>query len=140
MAMAHGLLVRKTKMETDKSNLIDTVTEMSQVFEVLMNKTKDEQEEYWNSLTEEQRLMAFCSVVRRIHKGEIEQMGSYRYVLYDVFGFGYEAYTLAQEAGYLEIHNAIVDSNFKERFLKGFCEAYDIEDADAKIKQFMEHI
>jgi hypothetical protein len=46
--------------------------------------------------------------VRRIHKGEVEDRGSYRHVLYSVFGFGPEAYTLAQGAGYLDIHNSIV--------------------------------
>ena len=102
-----------------------------------MNKAKAEQEEYWNSLTEEQRLMAFCAVTRRIFDGEIQQRGSYRYVLYSVFGFGPEAYGLAQEAGYLTIHNAIVDSNHDADILARFCEKYGIDNSDAKITDFL---
>lgn len=102
-----------------------------------MNKAKAEQEEYWNSLSEEQRLMAFCAVTRRIFDGEIQQRGSYRYILYDVFGFAPEAYGLAQEAGYLEIHNAIVDSNHDSNLLHKFCEKYNIADADNKVYDFL---
>lgn len=137
MAMAHGLLVRKTKMETDKLSFIDFMNEIAEVFEESMNKVKAEQEEYWNSLTEEQRLMVFCAVTRRIFDGEIQQRGSYRYILYNVFGFGPEAYGLAQEAGYLAIHNAIVDSNHDSDLLHKFCEKYNIDDADSKVSGFL---
>lgn len=127
-------------MEKDDKSLGDILNEISSEFEKAMDAARIEQDEYWESLTHDQQLMAFCSVARRIHQGEIKEKGSYRYVLYDVFGFGYEAYVLAQEAGYLEIHNAIVDSNFKEELLKEFCDASGIEDADTKIKQFMERV
>ena len=69
---------------------------------------EDEQEQYWNSLSKEQQLNAFCAVVRRIYKGELEDNGTYRYILYNIFGFGPEAYVQAQIAGFLSLHNAIV--------------------------------
>jgi hypothetical protein len=81
------------------------------LYQEAMESFEKEQEEYWNSLTKEQQLKAFCAVVRRIYKGELVDQGSYRYVLYDVFGFGPEAYTQAQDAGYLDIHNAIEVKN-----------------------------
>lgn len=124
-------------METDKKSFIDALSEISQAFETFINEIKAEQEEYWNSLTEEQRLMVFCAVTRRIFDGEIQQRGSYRYILYDVFGFGPEAYGLAQEAGYLAIHNAIVDSNHDSDLLHKFCEKYNIDDADSKVSNFL---
>ena len=74
-----------------------------------MKNFEDNSESYWNNLNKEQRLNAFCAVVRRIYKGEIEKRGTYRYVLYDVFEFGPEAYAPAQMAGYLDIHNLIFD-------------------------------
>lgn len=84
---------------------------IGEVFANEFNKHIDEleehQEQYWNSLTKDQQLMAFCAVVRRIFKGEVEQEGSYRYLLYDVFEFGPESYVAAQVAGYLTIHNLI---------------------------------
>jgi hypothetical protein len=70
-------------------------------------------EAFWESLTKEQQLQAFCAVSRRIRKGEIELGGSYRYVLYQVFGFGPEAYAPAMYAGYMDIHNAICADGLK---------------------------
>ena len=64
-------------------------------------------DEWWNSLSIEEREDAFYAVVKRIYQGEIVERGSYRYVLYEVFGFGPEAYGLGMECGYLELHNAI---------------------------------
>jgi hypothetical protein len=72
-----------------------------------IQEMETEQESFWNSLTEDQRLMAFCAVARRIHKGDVVDRGTYRYVLYDVFGFSPESYMPAQVAGYMDIHNAI---------------------------------
>ena len=92
---------------SDTEKALVELEETSNAFMNAMNKIKDEQEAYWDSLTKEEQLKAFCAVARRIHKGEVELRGSYRYVLYNVFGFGPEAYAQAQLAGYLDIHNAI---------------------------------
>jgi len=106
-------------MEEDKKkSLVDALQDFSEVFNSVMAQEEDLSEEYWNSLTKEQQLQAFCAVVRRIHKGDIELRGSYRYVLYDVFGFGMEAYTAAQMAGYLEIHNSIYTAQELEEIKK----------------------
>ena len=69
----------------------------------------------WNSFSSEDQLDLFIAVVRRIYKGEYELKGSYREVLYDVFGFGPEAYVPAQMAGYLDIHNACVLDQEKKK-------------------------
>jgi hypothetical protein len=87
--------------------LQDALEEISKTFNEAMKVHEDRSEQYWNSLTKEQQLDAFCAISRRIYSGEIEDQGSYRYVLYDVFGFGPEAYAQAQLAGYLAIHNSI---------------------------------
>jgi len=81
--------------------------DFQQEFDKAIQLMEQEQEQYWNSLTKEQQLMAFCAIVRRVFKGEVEDEGTYRYVLYDVFGFGPESYLPAQVAGYLTIHNLI---------------------------------
>lgn len=108
--------------------------EISKIFNEAMQALEDEQEQFWNGLSKEDQLKAFCAVSRRIFKGEIEAKGSYRYVLYEVFGFGPEAYAQAQDAGYLGIHNAIVDEGYDSRLLTAFCKKYDIEDAEAKVQ------
>lgn len=66
-------------------------------------------DEYWDSLSYEDQLKAFYSVAKRIYQGEIKDKGSYRYILYDIFGFGPEAYVLGMDCGYMYLHNAIVD-------------------------------
>ena len=106
-------------------------------FNAVMEHIKNEEETYWNSLTKEQQLCVFNSVCRRIVKGELEDKGSYRYVLYDVFGFGMEAYARAQMAGYLTIHNSIWDSQQEEKLLAAFAKSLGVEDPEKKAKDFL---
>lgn len=92
---------------SDDKDLSDILNEISKTFNESMKEIEKESEEYWNSLSKEDQLKVFCAVSRRIYKGEIEDKGTYRYVLYQTFGFGPEAYAPAQMSGYLDIHNAI---------------------------------
>lgn len=119
---------------SDKKLTCDDLIDFSNQFNDVMNEIEKNSEEYWNSLSKEHQLAAFCAVSRRIHKAEIVDQGTYRYALYDVFGFGPEAYAPAQLAGYLAIHNSIMGPDHDERLLKAFCVKYGIEDADAKIR------
>lgn len=64
---------------------------------------------FWNSLSYEDRCNAFHAVVNRIRVGELEQKGSYRYVLYQVFDFDMDMYTRGMECGYMTLHNVIGD-------------------------------
>ncbi len=98
-------------MNEKQAEAMQALKEFSVLFTESMNKLEQEQEQYWNSLSKDQQLSAFCSVVRRIYRGELQECGSYRYVLYSVFGFGPEAYAAAQMAGYLSIHNILVDAS-----------------------------
>jgi hypothetical protein len=81
---------------------------LQQSYEARRPAVIQKQEEFWNSFSKEDQLALFCAVIRRIHQGEIVDQGSYRHVLYTVFEFDRSAYGLAQEAGFLDIHNAIV--------------------------------
>jgi hypothetical protein len=114
----------------------DDLIELSKQFNDVMNEIEKNSEEYWNSLSKEHQLAAFCAVSRRIYQAEIVDQGTYRHALYGVFGFGPESYAPAQLAGYLAIHNSIMASDHDERLLKAFCVKFGIEDADAKIKDF----
>jgi len=66
-------------------------------------------EKYWDGLSYDDRLMAFSSVVKRIVKGDLKDRGSYRYVLYDVFGFDMDSYGIGMQCGYMDLHNSVVD-------------------------------
>ena len=98
---------------SDNEDRLKALDEISKIFNEAMAEVEKESEDYWNSLSKEDQLKAFCAISRRIYKGEIEERGSYRYVLYDVFGFGPEAYAQAQMSGYLEIHNSIYAGGLK---------------------------
>ena len=114
-------------MDEKTEKALQELSEISERFQESMKAEEEHQEQYWNSLSKEQQLMAFCAISRRIFDGEIKQGGSYRYVLYDVFGFGPEAYVPAQCAGYLEIHNAIFTGKDEERILKQFADYAKID-------------
>lgn len=64
-------------------------------------------DDWWNSLSQEGREHAFYAVVKRLHQGEIVERGSYRYVLYDVFGFDGSMYSRGMSCGYMSLHNSI---------------------------------
>lgn len=92
---------------TDKSKLLDALSEMSEQMNADAARYEQENDAWWNGLTETEREDAFYAVVKRIYQGEIKERGSYRYVLYEVFGFGPQMYMLGMECGYMELHNAI---------------------------------
>lgn len=89
-------------------DFLNSLEKLSSLFREAMEESEKESETFWTSLTHDQQLQAFCAVVRRIYQGEVVDKGSYRHVLYTTFNFGQEAYALAQYAGYLTIHNALV--------------------------------
>ena len=116
--------------EQDKVSL----DEISRAWNEAMDAIEQDSERYWNSLTKEQQLDAFCAVCRRIYKGDVVDKGTYRYVLYNVFGFGPEAYAQAQLAGYLTIHNSIFDADHDDRLLQQFVKFCGLD--QAKISEF----
>lgn len=90
-----------------KKSLMDTLTELGELQEDLEKQTEREMDEWWNAMPKEDQMKAFYSVVKRLVDGELEQKGSYRYVLYDVFGFGPESYMLGMMCGFMSLHNSI---------------------------------
>ena len=111
--------------------------ELANSFKLQELELEEDHSKFWNGLSKDDQLKAFCSVMRLLYKAEIEEHGSYRYTLYDVFGFGPESYAQAQMSGFLAIHNAIWDGErlgqlidkLEDRVAAGFNE--DVE----KVKQ-----
>ena len=89
--------------------LWDAMDEFNKLQEECEETLERDAEEFWQSLDMEDKLLAFYSVVKRINQGELVDKGSYRYVLYDVFGFGPESYMIGMACGYMPLHNAIGD-------------------------------
>lgn len=90
-----------------KKSLMDTLNELGELQEDIEKQTEREMDEWWNALSKDDQMKAFYSVMKRLVDGELEQKGSYRYVLYDVFGFGPESYMLGMMCGFMSLHNSI---------------------------------
>jgi hypothetical protein len=131
--------MKPTEAGTDMENFCKDLERLQDHFKVVMDEMEQEQESYWSGLTPHQQLLVFCAVVRRICKGELEDGRSYRGVLYSTFGWGPEAYMPAQLAGYLELHNAIMQDNHERQLLEAFCKQQGIQDAKDKIDDWFSH-
>lgn len=90
------------------NNLIELLGSFSDAYEQAAKAYEAEADSWWNNLSYDDKLLSFYSVVKRIHEGDVKQQGSYRYVLYDVFGFGPDAYGIGMDCGYMTLHNAIM--------------------------------
>ena len=95
---------------TDLMKALSELAEEQESFEKAYDKEADA---WWNSLDKDQQLLAFYSVVKRLGDGELVQKGSYRYVLYEVFGFGAESYMIGMNCGYMALHNAVYEETEK---------------------------
>jgi len=91
----------------DNEKLTQALIEISDIQKEIETHYKDECEDYWASLSEEEKLKVFYSVISRVVQGELKNKGSYRHVLYEVFGFGPEAYVIGMQCGFLDLHNSI---------------------------------
>lgn len=85
----------------------DKWQELSKAMQEAQEIYEQEAEDFWNNLSYEDKLRAFYAVSKRIHKGDVEDKGSYRYVLYEIFGFEMESYGIGMDCGYMDIHNSI---------------------------------
>jgi hypothetical protein len=83
--------------------------EIGEAMEAERQEYETANNEWWNSLSEAERESAFYAVVKRIHKAELIDKGSYRWALYDVFGFDPSMYARGMDCGFMDLHNAIID-------------------------------
>lgn len=94
-------------MTDDRESIMQELSDETQELQALIDQEKQEMDAWWESLSKEDQMKAFYSVVSRIVKGELEDQGSYRYVLYNVFGFDADAYLMGMNCGFMCLHNAI---------------------------------
>lgn len=101
-------------MTDDKKSLLDHLEEMQELYKEHADLYEKEADQFWNDLDYEDKLLAFYSVCKRIHQGDVKDGGTYRYVLYDVFDFEPDAYGAGMECGYMDIHNLIFKGKRKD--------------------------
>ena len=103
--------MREVKTMLDPEKLEKLRAEM----ELAKQENEKDVESFWNELSYEDKLRAFYAVTKRIYKAEVEDRGTYRYALYDVFGFGMDAYLLGMDCHYLDLHNLLFDAVSKQK-------------------------
>ena len=104
--------------EEEKSKREEALTKLAELGQEMERGRKlyeHDNDTWWGGLTEKEREDAFYAVCKRIHRGDIELNGSYRYVLYDVFGFDPGMYGAGMDCGYMAIHNAIAEGEELQR-------------------------
>jgi hypothetical protein len=94
-------------MSEERSRALAELSELGQLFEEIERDYDNDADTWWDALSSEDRQLAFYSVVKRLVKGELRDRGTYRYVLYDVFGFDASSYMMGMNCGYMELHNSI---------------------------------
>ena len=100
-----GFLEAQQKREA----ALQKLSELGQEQEAARDRFESKVDGWWDTLSEQDREWAFYSVCKRLHQGEIKERGSYRYVLYNVFGFDPGMYARGMDCGFMALHNAIFD-------------------------------
>ena len=94
-------------MSEEQKKALEELSRLGEKLEESMAKYEKENDEWWEGLTLKEREDAFFAVMKRLVQGELRDQGTYRYVLYDVFGFGPGYYATGIQCGYMELHNSI---------------------------------
>jgi len=76
---------------------------LRQVWREAETREKAEDDAWWHSLDTEQRGRAFRQIMKLMHRAEVEDRGSYRHALYEVFGLDYSDGL----SHYMRLHNLI---------------------------------
>lgn len=94
-----------------QSPVFDELAKLSQEQENFEKSYEEESKELWNSFSEEDQLKLFYWVVKNITEGELIDNGSYRWILYDKFGFSEKSYGVGITCGFMRLHNAIYEDD-----------------------------
>jgi hypothetical protein len=94
-------------MDNNEFESLDKVKNLSQIIRDEKQKQDKEAKDFFENLSQDDQLKAFYHICRIIWLGEIIERRTYRGVLYEMFNFGPEAYSLGMDCGYFDIHNEL---------------------------------
>ena len=100
-------------MSDEQEKALDGLAKLQQEFEKANIAHEAKVDEWWDSITTEERELAFYSICKRIYEAELQDGGTYRYALYDVFGFNEGMYKRGMDCGFIDLHNSIIDEDQK---------------------------
>ena len=64
-------------------------------------------DQFWAQLTADQKELAIYNVVKLIVDGELKDKGTFRHVIYNVFGLSPSSHVTMIDCGYMQLHNRI---------------------------------
>lgn len=112
-----GMDPRYEYEQKNRKELLEGLDRISEIYQAAQTEYEAKNDAWWNGLTEEEREDAFYAVIKRMYKAEVVDRGTYRWALYDVFGFDPGMYGRGMDCGYLHLHNQIVNED-EMRFLR----------------------
>lgn len=119
--------------EIKKQEVMDALHESGREFAKAADAYQQMANSYYSGLEPEEQLMAFCAIVEKLYQGELDEGRSYRGILYETFGWGPEAYSAAQHAGFLALHNSIYRFEDLKHVLENTLKELELEVDDEKI-------
>lgn len=123
--------------EQKKEELMDALAKAGEAWREAERIYDQEAEAVWSKMSHDDQQQMFHCVVKRITKGEIDEGRSYRGVLYDIFGWGPEAYSMGMGCGYMDLHNSIHSFEDKVSMVKNVIEKCGLEADEEKIKDII---
>ena len=122
-------------MDENKKNLNDLAKIYASQIKEEKQKQDQEAQEFFENLSYEDQLKAFYHVCKIIWKGELHEKRSYRGVLYEMFKFGPDAYSLGMDCGFFDIHNNLVVAYDLDNSLDTMIKFLKLDiDKDTKLK------
>jgi hypothetical protein len=118
-------------------NIDDLLAELNDIQTFQQETFKNQSEDLWNSISKDDQLKLFCAVIKRLSEAELEENKSYRGVLYDKFNFDLNSYSVAQNSGFLELHNSIYTKEQLYNIFKKYFEEKNINFDEKDIKEFI---
>ena len=95
--------------KTKREAALTALAELGEEMERGRKLYEHDNDTWWNGLSEKEREDAFYAVVKRMYRAEVQDRGTYRYALYDVFGFDPGMYGAGMDCGYMALHNIVFD-------------------------------
>ena len=92
------------KKKTASKKALRELQELGVQIEEGMKSYDKEMDEWWDGLSDRAKQQAFYSVMKRVSEGEMQQF-SYRKILYRVFGFDKDAYSMGMQCGFFTLHS-----------------------------------
>lgn len=94
-----------------QSPVFDELAKLSEEQENFEKSYDEKSKELWDSFSEEDQLKMFYWVVKNITEGEFVDKGTYRWILYEKFGFSESSYGVGITSGFMRLHNSICDGD-----------------------------